>query len=95
MQGANPCRPVIKFEGGITVSENLKAGDEVMIPRTGGGESKGTIIAIYGDMAKVMFPIGNSYRGKALPEGITPEEPAYKNIELSRLRLIGEQEENK
>ena len=61
-----------------------------MIPRTGGGESEGTIIAIMGDKARVMFPVGNSYRGEALPEGVMPDEPAYKNIGIDQLRPIPE-----
>jgi hypothetical protein len=36
----------------------VKIGDKVLVPRTGGGVSLGKIIELYTDRARVTFPIG-------------------------------------
>jgi len=65
----------------------MKPGDNVMVPRTGGGYSLGEIIEIYTDgRARVTFPIGNTFRGKPRPlVGM-----AYKTVKLSELRPVKE-----
>lgn len=65
----------------------MKPGDNVMVPRTGGGYSLGEILEIYTDgRARVTFPIGNTFRGKPRPlAGM-----GYKTVKLSELRPVKE-----
>lgn len=66
------------------MKNDWKLDDPAMILRTGGGYTKGTIIAIYEDRARVCFPVGKTYQGNVntdLPE----DTPAYKTIELTAL----------
>jgi len=61
-----------------------KIGDTAMVPRTGGGYTKGTIIDIFGDRARVCFPVGKTYQGFINSDH--PEDtPAYKNVALDHL----------
>lgn len=47
----------------------LKTGQKVLIPRTGGGKTEGQIIAVIDwDHVLVEFPLGETYRGKQIPE---------------------------
>ena len=43
----------------------MKPGDKVMVPRTGGGTSKGEIIELYTtvEAARVKFPLDGTYQG--------------------------------
>lgn len=68
---------------------DLKIGDPVMVPRTGGGETEGKVIAIYGEYGRVAFPIGDTFRGEPAPEE-DRQRTGYKSLKLDRLRLINE-----
>jgi hypothetical protein len=46
----------------------LKEGSRVLIPRTGGGYSPGTVVAILDDRAMVEFKIGKTLRGQQSPD---------------------------
>lgn len=66
----------------------MKIGDNVMVPRTGGGYSLGEILEIYTDgRARVTFPIGATYRGRPRPPlaGM-----GYKTVKLSDLMPVEE-----
>ena len=45
----------------------MKEGDKVLVPRTSGDFTPGTIIFIYGEKALVEFPIGLTLKGKPAP----------------------------
>ena len=71
----------------------LKVGDKVMIPRTGGGYSEGTIVSICRERAITEFPVGKTYRGK--PNVLVSEtEIATKNVALKSLIPIKEESPN-
>lgn len=42
----------------------MKIGDKVLVPRTSGEKTVGTIIGFIAQDAVVEFPIGNTYRGR-------------------------------
>lgn len=64
----------------------VKIGDKVLVPRTGGGVSLGKIIELYTDRARVTFPIGATYRGRPRPlAGM-----GYKTVKLSELQPVRE-----
>jgi len=67
----------------------MNIGDTVLLPRTGGGKSKGIIIEIWGDRARVKYKIGNTYHGKPAPE-IMKDQCGYKTVQLKELKLIME-----
>ncbi len=72
----------------------LKIGNKVMVPRTGGGETPGEVVEIYlfYDTARVRFPIEDTYRGReAAPE--LKDEYGYKTLRIGQLRLIEGQKE--
>ena len=71
------------------VSKDLKIGDKVKVPRTGGGYSDGEIMDIYEDRAYCKFPVGNTFRGGP----ISPQDRgkmAYKNVAIDELIRIEE-----
>jgi len=65
----------------------MNIGTAVIIPRTGGGESPGEIIEMYADRARVRFLIGETYRGRATPDGMQ-ELYGYKTLPLDQLRVV-------
>lgn len=69
---------------------NLKVGDKVKAPRTGGGYSEGTILSIHGGRAITEFPIGKTFQGRV--NDFAPEdEMAIKNVALDKLIPIKEE----
>lgn len=72
--------------------DKFRVNDAVMIPRTGGGYSKGEIIAIYQEAAKVCFPVGKTYQGQ--PNADIPEDAmATKTVPLAALLTLEEYQE--
>lgn len=69
----------------------FKEGSKVLVPRTGGGYSPGTIVAILGDRAAVEFKIGETYRGQDNP--YPPDLLGTKAVYLSELKPIPKEEE--
>jgi len=65
----------------------MQIGTKVLVPRTGGGETPGEVIELWGDHARVRFLIGDYYRGKAAPEGIKSEY-GYKTIRTDELKEV-------
>lgn len=67
----------------------MKIGDKVLVPRTGGGTSKGEIIELYTtvEAARVKFPLDGTYQGGPIPEGVKASY-GYKTIRLSDLKPI-------
>ncbi|MDD4804460.1 MAG: hypothetical protein PHN69_04730 [Candidatus Pacebacteria bacterium] len=45
----------------------INVGSEVMVPRTGGGYTKGIVTAMSDKLAVVSFQIGKTYQGKKNP----------------------------
>lgn len=75
------------------MNDNLKPGDKIKVPRTGGGYSDGEIVDIYKDRARVSFPVGETFRG----EPIKPEDEgrtAYKEVALKDLMPFKEESPN-
>lgn len=71
------------------MNDNLKPGDKVKVPRTGGGYSDGEIMEIYLDRAHLKFPIGDTFRGGPVnPKDIG--KMAYKHVALADLIPITE-----
>lgn len=67
--------------------QDFKAGDPVMVPRTGGGHTQGTVIAVGYGYAITEFPIGGTYRGEpARPEH--QDRMANKKVPLADLKLV-------
>lgn len=64
--------------------KNIKPGDKVMVPRTGGGYTEGTVLAIHEDRAITEFPVGDTYQGK--PHEFDRGEMATKNVAVKKLR---------
>ena len=73
------------------MSKTLKAGDKVMVPRTGGGYSLGTILLIVERRALVEFAIGKAFRGRPVNPG-DENKMATKNVALKDLILKSEPE---
>lgn len=72
---------------------SFKPGDKVKVPRTGGGYSDGTILAIHGGRAITEFPVGKTFRGMA--NNFAPEdEIATKSVALDKLIPIKEESFN-
>ena len=61
----------------------MKAGDQVLVPRTSGGYSPGKIIITCRDTAMVEFTIGEHYRGNATP--YPTDEIGTKIVKISEL----------
>jgi hypothetical protein len=62
----------------------MNRGDKVMVPRTGGGFTMGTVLEVYQDRARVTFPIGHTFRGQPRPVvGM-----GYKTVKLSELKTV-------
>ena len=67
----------------------MQIGDNVLVPRTGGGESAGEVIEIYEGYAQVKFISGETFRGEPnLPEN--QQRTAYKKVSLTKLKAIPE-----
>ena len=66
--------------------KKMEIGSDVMVPRTGGGYSKGKVLSIQDKLALVSFPLGDTYRGELNPYG--KDETATKIIPTKELILI-------
>ncbi len=69
----------------------MNVGDSVMVPRTGGGYSKGKILEVCQDRAYVTFPVGETFRGNP----IDPEmkgRMAYKDVAIKNLLPVDKEE---
>jgi len=64
-----------------------KIGTKVLVPRTGGGETPGEVIELWGDCVRVQFKIGDYFHGKPAPE-LIKSEFGYKTLRQSALKLI-------
>lgn len=64
-----------------------KIGDRVLVPRTGGGETPGEVIELWGDHVRVRFAIGDYFHGKPTPEGLKAQY-GYKTIRSDRLKEV-------
>ncbi len=69
------------------MNDELKVGSDVMVPRTGGGETPGKIVCISGEKARVEFVAGKTYQGNPTPE-IDQNRTAAKTVDLADLKLI-------
>ena len=65
----------------------MQIGTKVLVPRTGGGETPGEVIELWGDHVRVRFAIGDYFHGKPAPEGIKSEF-GYKTIKTDRLKEV-------
>lgn len=65
----------------------MQIGDKVMVPRTGGGETRGEVIEIWGEYVKVRFAIGDYYHGRPAPEGLKAQY-GYKTLRSDRLTEV-------
>lgn len=63
-----------------------KVGDHVMVPRSGGGCTPGTVIYASGDMITVQFPIGDNFRGG--PSPYAPDAMATKKLKNYEILVI-------
>lgn len=68
----------------------MKEGDNVLVPRTGGGSSPGTILMINPNNGKALveFTIGDTFQGRPTPEEIK-NETGIKVVDISNLRPLG------
>ena len=66
----------------------VKEGDKVLVPRTSGDFTPGTIIFIHGEKALVEFPIGLTFKGKPAPVEYQ-NEMGTKVVSLNRLHPLG------
>lgn len=71
----------------------LKAGNKVMVPRTGGSKSFGEIVEIYGDRARVKFVVGETFQGNPTSDK-DKERYGYKVVSIDQLVLITEPKES-
>ena len=69
----------------------MKEGDKVLVPRTSGDFTPGTIIFIHGEKALVEFPIGLTFKGKPAPTEYQ-NEMGTKVVSLGELHLLQEAE---
>ena len=67
----------------------MQIGTKVLVPRTGGGETPGEVIELWGDHVRVRFAIGDYFHGKPAPEGIKGCY-GYKTLKQSELKLLKE-----
>lgn len=67
----------------------MKEGDNVLVPRTGGGSSPGTILMINPNNGKALveFIIGDTFQGQPAPEEIK-NETGTKVVDINKLRLL-------
>jgi len=65
----------------------VKEGDKVLVPRTSGDFTPGTIIFVYGEKALVEFPIGLTFKGKPAPAEYQ-NETGTKVVDVDKLRLL-------
>lgn len=70
----------------MVVTKEVEVGTKVLVPRTGGGYTKGEVAALVGKLAIVSFPIGDTYRGGVNPFG--KEDMATKKILVDQLVLL-------
>ena len=71
------------IKGGFYVKE----GDKVLVPRTSGDFTPGTIVFVYGEKALVEFPIGLTFKGKPAPAEYQNEMGA-KVVNINKLRSL-------
>lgn len=69
----------------------MKEGDTVLVPRTGGGSSLGTILAISSDSTRALveFVIGDTFRGQLATEK-QKAKIGTKLVDINRLRPLQE-----
>jgi hypothetical protein len=84
LTGTTPLHAGIFIKGVIYVKE----GDKVLVPRTSGDFTPGTIIFVYGEKALVEFPIGLTFKGKPAPVEYQ-NEMGTKVVSLNRLHPLG------
>ena len=65
----------------------MKEGDKVLVPRTSGDFTPGTILFIHREKALVEFPIGLTFKGKPAPSEYQ-NEMGTKVVNVSQLRLV-------
>lgn len=65
----------------------MQIGTKVLVPRTGGGETPGEVIELWGDHVRVRFAIGDYFRGKPAPEPIKSQW-GYKTIRSDQLKEV-------
>lgn len=67
----------------------MKEGDKVLVPRTGGTFSPGTILVINENgKALVEFAIGDTFQGQPAPEEIK-NKTGIKVIDITNIRPLG------
>lgn len=68
----------------------MKEGGNVLVPRTGGGFSPGTILMINPNNGKALveFAIGDTFQGRPAPEEIK-NGTGTKVVDISKLRPLG------
>lgn len=64
----------------------LVIGSTVMVPRSSGNYSLGTVLAINTEEAFVSFPVGNTFRGES--HNYDPLEMAQKQVAIERLIAV-------
>jgi len=69
------------------LKETIKKGNKVLIPRTGGGKSLGTVTWVESGMARVDFPTGVNLRGLPAPTDLI-SGTAHKIVPVSQLELV-------
>lgn len=65
----------------------MKEGDKVLIPRTSGDFTPGTIIFVHGEKALVEFPIGLTFKGKPAPAECQ-NKMGTKVVNINKLRSL-------
>jgi hypothetical protein len=65
----------------------VKEGDKVLVPRTSGHFTPGTIVFVHGEWALVEFPIGLTFKGKPAPVEYQ-NEIGTKVVNVSQLQLV-------
>ncbi len=67
----------------------MKEGDKVLVPRTSGDFTPGTIVFVYGEKALVEFPIGLTFKGQPAPVEYQ-NEIGTKVVSVDKLRPLQE-----
>lgn len=70
----------------MVVTKEVEIGTKVLVPRTGGGYTKGEVVCLVDKLAVVSFPIGDTYRGE--PSPYDKDETAIKRIAVDKLVLL-------
>jgi len=65
----------------------MQIGTKVLVPRTGGGETPGEVIELWGDHVRVRFAIGDTFHGRPAPV-LLRGEYGYKTMKKSELKVI-------